>query len=150
MAGISKISKQGIADTLNEISAFSRKEKEIRSLQKGSKAEETVEEGFDHLIQNLMGLKRKIKKPSTMKRTATLDLDEEAINKITNALKFFETPAKTKQKEEKMRILQGALFWEKLFGFQTLLENLQDERLKRGRKVEKVDSSEATKKRGER
>ena len=144
MAGISKIPK--IGDTLNEVSAFSKREKEIRSLKIGSKAEKKVEEGFDHLIQNLMELKKKIKKPSTFRKTATRSSDEEVIEKIESALQFFETPAKTKRREEKMRILQGTLFWEKLLGFQTLLENINDKSLKRGRKVEKVSESESTKK----
>lgn len=143
MAEIPKISRDA---ALNQVLAFSKKEKEIRSVKSGSKAEEKVEEGFDLLIQNLMELKEEIKGPGAFRGEATLEVDENMIDKIAKALKFFETPAKTRQREEKMRILQGALFWEKLFGFQTLLENLQDKRLKRGQKVEKVSKSDTRKK----
>ena len=147
MAGISRIPKDfRIRDTLNEVSSFSKREKEIRSLKEGTEAEEKVEENFDHLIHNLMELKMKMKKPKTFKVSATTEYDEEMIDKIEKALEFFETPAKTRRKEEKMRILQGTLFWEKLFGVQTLLENFQDEHLKRGRKVEGVDETETRKK----
>lgn len=137
----------GIKDTLNELTRFSKMEKEIRSLKNGSKEEKNVEKGFDELIKNLMAFKKKLAKPKDFKKTATSGSDDEMIEKIDRALKFFETPGKVKQKEEKMRILQGALFWEKLHGFQTLLENFDDKGLKRGRKVEKVDESETGKKR---
>lgn len=138
----------GVFEALKEICAFSREEKEIRSHKGIYKSDEEAEKKFDSLIENLMGLKSALLPKKRIKGKASLDIDEDLREKIASALSFFETPSKIKRREEKMRVLQGTLFWEKLFGFQQLLENLEDERLKRGRRVEKIDNSGSGKRGG--
>jgi hypothetical protein len=132
----------GLKSTLADIASFSKKEDAIRASKTGSKEEYDAQIEFDNLIHNLMEFKRSIKKPAVFKGMASKKLDKELLHKIEKAIKFFEST----EAGEQVRILKGTLFWEKLFGFQTLLQNLQDTRLKRGRKVEKVEKSGTSKK----
>jgi len=126
---IMAISKVSLKETLNTISSFSKEKEEICS------NKEKAEARYNQLVTNLMEFKKKLRAPKTMKGEASLEIDPKMQKKIEKALNFFET----KEKEEKTRVLQGTLFWEQLFGFQKLLEIIQDEPL--GRKVEETHKS---------
>ncbi|CRX38665.1 hypothetical protein [Estrella lausannensis] len=133
--------ESGMMAALKEVNNFSKRHEEIRSHKGIFKSDEETEKKFDSLLNNLMELRNALQDSKAIKGKASRVIDEEMREKIASALSFFESPSKIKRREEKMRVLQGTLFWEKLFGFQTLLENLQDERLKRGRRVERIDNS---------
>lgn len=93
--------------------------------------------GYDEFIKAIQAFKDMIEEEALGK--GKLDIDEELSNEIWQEITHLENPSKRKNKEEKALALQNSLFWDKLYSFQESLNHLQDKRLKRGQKVEKID-----------
>lgn len=95
--------------------------------------------GYDEFIKAVQAFKDIIEEEAF--GNGKLDIDEELSNEIWQEITHLESPSTRKNKEEKAIALQNSLFWDKLYSFQESLSHLQDKRLKRGQKVEKIDPS---------
>jgi hypothetical protein len=135
----------GVITTLSAIHTFRADESRIRSIHKDEKAKEEIVQEYEDLCKVLKTFKKVLPDLKMLKKEEyqkiIKDMDEKVAKEIWKDILELEKPGKKKDREGKVQELQTALFWEKLMSFQEVLQNLQDERLKRGRKVEKLDKS---------